>query len=60
MSQTGTTQENLSSFFSIIKQSLQGGEIDYTVGSIRRSVILLAIPMMLEMILESVFALVEL
>ncbi|MGV3587449.1 MAG: MATE family efflux transporter [Adhaeribacter sp.] len=60
MSQTGTTQENLSSFFSIIKQSLQGGEIDYTVGSIRRSVILLAIPMMLEMILESVFALVDL
>ncbi|GEO07189.1 MATE efflux family protein [Adhaeribacter aerolatus] len=60
MSQTGTTQENLSSFYAIIKQSLQGGEIDYTVGSIRRSVVLLAIPMMLEMILESVFALVDL
>jgi putative MATE family efflux protein len=60
MSQTRTTQENISSFYAVLKQSLQGGEIDYTIGSIRRSVILLAIPMMLEMILESVFALVDL
>ena len=60
MSQTGTSQGKLSAFYSVLKQSLQGGEIDYTVGSIRRSVILLAIPMMLEMILESVFALVDL
>jgi len=60
MSPTGTSQGRLSVFYSVIKQSLQGGEIDYTIGSIRRSVILLAIPMMLEMILESVFALVDL
>lgn len=53
---TGT----LSRIFSLIKQSLNGEEADYTTGSIRRAVILLAIPMMLEMIMESVFALVDL
>lgn len=60
MSRTVINQSKRAAFFSILKQSLQGGEIDYTVGSIRRSVVLLAIPMMLEMILESVFALVDL
>ncbi|MDQ4141938.1 MAG: MATE family efflux transporter [Bacteroidota bacterium] len=60
MSQTVKTQRKHTAFFSLLKESLHGGEIDYTVGSIRRSVILLAIPMVLEMILESVFALVDL
>ncbi len=49
----------LSNIFSVIKQSLNGQEQDYTTGSIRRAVILLAIPMMLEMSMESVFALVD-
>lgn len=53
-------RSKLSQLFSIIKQSLQGKEIDYTTGSIRLSVLLLAIPMMLEMMMESVFALVDL
>lgn len=44
----------------LVKQSLRGEEMDYTTGSIRRAVVLLAIPMMLEMIMESVFALVDL
>lgn len=49
------------SVFSLIKQALKGGEnVDYTTGSIRTAVILLAIPMILEMVLESVFALVDL
>jgi putative MATE family efflux protein len=48
------------SFYRLLQQALKGGEMDYTTGSLRRSVLLLAIPMMLEMILESVFALVDL
>src|SRR3984885_140190 len=49
----------LTSIRNIIRLSLNGEEQDYTVGSIRRAVILLAIPMILELSLESVFALVD-
>lgn len=43
----------------VIRQSLNGEEMDYTQGSMRRAVFLLAIPMILELSLESVFALVD-
>jgi putative MATE family efflux protein len=45
--------------FSVIRLSLNGEEQDYTKGSIRKAVFLLAIPMILELSLESVFALVD-
>jgi len=48
------------SFFALLKQAVLGSEHqDFTSGSIRRAVVLLAIPMVLEMIMESVFALVD-
>src|SRR5436190_154603 len=47
------------SIFSLIKQALRGGEHDYTKGSIRQAIVLLAIPMILELSLESVFAVVD-
>ena len=50
----------LNKILSVIKQSLSGKELDFTEGSIRLSVILLSIPMMLEMAMESIFALVDL
>src|ERR1043166_9357116 len=43
----------------IIKLSLNGEQQDYTKGSIRKAVFLLAIPMVLELALESVFAVVD-
>jgi putative MATE family efflux protein len=52
--------EKKESVISFIKRSLKGEQMDYTVGSIRRAVFMLAIPMILEMSLESVFALVDL
>src|ERR1043165_3457133 len=48
-----------SKYYTIVKESLYGGEQDYTQGSIPRAAFLLAIPMILELSLESVFALVD-
>lgn len=60
MSQSVKTQGKLSSFFDVLVQSLKGNEVDLTSISIKRAIILLAIPMMLEMAMESIFALVDL
>ena len=60
MTQTGKSPSAVSRFVLLLKQSLNGESIDFTKGSIRRAVLLLAIPMMLEMMMESVFALVDL
>lgn len=54
------TKTDRQSWYSLLKQSIRGEEMDYTSGSIRKAVIMLAIPMMLEMIMESVFAVVDL
>lgn len=49
----------LSYYFQTLKQALKGDQMDYTQGSIRKAVFLLAIPMILELSLESVFAVVD-
>jgi len=49
----------LREIIALIRQSLRGEERDYTRGSIRKAVVLLAIPMILELSLESVFAVVD-
>jgi len=51
--------QGLTKVISIVKQSLNGEHQDFTQGSIPRAVFLLAIPMILELSLESVFAVVD-
>jgi len=47
------------SWWSNIREALRGSQRDYTQGPIGTAIIILAIPMVLEMIMESVFALVD-
>jgi putative MATE family efflux protein len=49
----------IGSFFSLLRESFRSEGHDFTQGSIARAAILLAIPMILEMSLESVFAVVD-
>jgi putative MATE family efflux protein len=42
-----------------VREALRGSHQDYTAGSLNRSILLLAIPMVLEMVLESLFAVVD-
>lgn len=46
-------------YYRIIKSAIRGDEYDFTTLDLRKAVILLAIPMMLELALESVFAVVD-
>ena len=47
------------SAWSTLKEAVRGSHLDYTEAPIGRAVVLLAVPMVLEMLMESVFAVVD-
>lgn len=54
-----TFSTRIKSFFRLFIEAVKGGEQDYTTLSINRAIFLLSIPMILEMIMESLFAVVD-
>ena len=53
------TPRDMQRILRILKSALKGEEKDFTTGSINRALVLLAIPMILEMLMESLFAVVD-
>src|SRR5260370_42261903 len=47
------------SFWSSVREALRGSYQDFPTGNLNRAILLLAIPMVLEMVLESLFAVVD-
>ena len=49
----------VSSFISLFKKAIKGEEQEYTSGSIDRAIFLLSVPMIFEMSMEAIFAIVD-
>jgi len=50
---------SIKKFFEYFKIAISGKEESFTTGSIRRAIFMLSIPMILEMLMESIFAIVD-
>ncbi len=46
-------------FWKSVREALRGSHQDFTTGNLNRAILLLAIPMVMEMVLESLFAVVD-
>ena len=58
MAASAVTQQD-ARFWPSLREAIRGTQQDFTEGSIRRAVFLLATPMVLEMLMESTFAMVD-
>jgi putative MATE family efflux protein len=59
MSETKTIETRPQRIGRLLRQAINGEEQDFTSGSIDRAIVLLSIPMILEMAMESLFAVVD-
>lgn len=59
MSETKTLETRSRRIGRILKQAINGEEQEFTSGSIDRAIVMLSIPMILEMAMESLFAVVD-
>jgi putative MATE family efflux protein len=58
LEQTAITPQP-AAFWSSVREALRGSHQDFTAGNLNRAILLLAIPMVMEMVLESLFAVVD-
>jgi len=54
-----TDNQTIKKLFRDIKQAIAGSDQDFTSGSLRRAIFLLSVPMVLEMAMEAIFAVVD-
>jgi putative MATE family efflux protein len=59
MASTVQTVREQSAFWTSLRDAILGARFDYMQGSLSRAITLLAIPMMLEMVMESLFGIVD-
>src|SRR5260370_24900878 len=59
MEVTTLTTEKPHTLWASLVEAVRGSHQDYTTGSLNRAILLLAVPMVLEMVLESLFAVVD-
>ena len=57
--EVGQPERPAQGIIGLVRESLSGSEQDYTTGDLNRSILLLAIPMILEMGMEALFAIVD-
>src|SRR5579864_5367257 len=59
MSETKAIEARVPGFWSSLREAVMGTSQDFTEGSIGRAIVLLAVPMVLEMCMESLFGVVD-